>query len=236
VGLASSELGRIVQANVPVVCLDTCSVLDVIRDPSRDTSQPHDAVAAMALLQALQSGSGLVCLLADQVQIELGTHLQPVVAEAQRGLQKLRAHVSRVDGLVSAFGATVSTDLSPWDHHVAKSSNVVHQWIQASTVAPQSASVQSRAFSRVMRAQAPARKGKDSLQDCVVLETYLEAVDELRRNGLTSTVVFLSSNTNDYSESSTVKSQLHPELVPEFAARNMLYAIGHGMAKALLGL
>lgn len=233
--LAASELGRVVQANVPVLCLDSCSVLDVVRDPFRDTSLPHDAVAAVALLRAMESGPKLIGLLADQVQLELGKHLSDVAAEAQRGLQKLRAHVARVDGLVSAFGATVNTDLSPWTHHVANASNVVQRWIRASAVAPQSSAVQGRAFSRVMHAQAPARKGKDSLQDCVVLETYLEAVGELRRHGLTTPVVFLSSNTNDYSESSTKKSELHPGLLPQFAALDMQYATGHGMAKALLG-
>jgi len=37
--LAALELGRIVQANQPVLCVDTCSVLDVLRDP-------RDVVAA----------------------------------------------------------------------------------------------------------------------------------------------------------------------------------------------
>jgi hypothetical protein len=230
------ELGRIVQANVPVLCLDTCSLLDVIRDPFRDASQPHDARAAVALLQALKAGSRLIGLLADQVQVELDSHLANVVDEAQRGLRKLRVHVTRVDGLVSAFGAAVNTDLSPWNHHVANASNAVQQWIAASAVAPQSAAVPNRAYSRAMRVQAPARKGKDSLQDCVVLETYLEVVGALRQGGLTATVVFLSSNTNDYSESPTKKAQLHPGLVQEFAALNMQFANGHGMARALLGL
>lgn len=234
--LAPSELGRIIQANVPVLCLDTCSVLDVVRDPYRDTSQPHDAVAAAALLQALRVGPRVVGLLADQVRVELGSHFADVVAEAQRGLQKLSAHVARVDGLVSAFGATVTTDLSPWNPHVANASNAVQQLIQASAIVAQSTAAQNRAFSRVMHARAPARKGKDSLQDCVVLETYLEVVDELRRHGLLAPVVFLSSNTNDYSESSTRRAQLHPGLVPEFATLNIQYATGYGMAKAALGI
>lgn len=234
--LATSELERIVRANVPVVCLDTCSVLDVVRDPFRDMSLPHDAAAAATLLQALEVGPNLVGLLAEQVQLEIGGHFAEVTAEAERGLRKLRAHVARVDGLVRAFGGTASTDLSAWDQHLATASSVAQRWAQASTAVPQSPSVPNQAYLRVMRVKAPARKGKDSLQDCVVLETYLEAVGELRRIGLATPVVFLSSNTADYGESSTKRSQLHPELIPEFAALNMHYAAGFGMARVLLGL
>jgi len=155
----ASELARIVQANAPVLCLDTCSVLDVLRDPYRETSQPHDAVAAMELLQAIESGSRLVGLLADQVHQELTTHLPEIEEEARRGLQKLRSHVSRVDGLVSAFGAPVRTNLSRWDQHVANATSAVQRWIGASTAAPQSALIPNLAYARVMQVRAPARKG-----------------------------------------------------------------------------
>jgi PIN domain len=232
----SAEFERIVLANAPVLCLDTCSLLDLVRDPSRESSLPHDAAASMELLQAVESWPRVVALVADQVRAELGQHLSEVVDEANRGLRKLRAHVQRVDGLVSAFGAAVRTDLSPWDRHVTTAADAVERWIRTSTVAPQSVSVQHLAYSRVMTARAPARKGKDSLQDCVVLETYLEFVGELRRRGLTADVVFLSSNTSDYSESSTRRSQLHPGLVAEFAALNVGYATGYGMARGMLGL
>jgi hypothetical protein len=234
--LAASELGQIVQANQPVLCVDTCSVLDVLRDPSRETTLPHDAVAAMAILRAMESGPRLISLLADQVRVELGNHLADVEAEALRGLQKLRAHVARIDGLVSAFGPPAATDLSSWTNLVASAKDVVQRWVQASVAASQSPDVPGRAFFRVMHARAPARRGKDSLQDCVVLETYIETVGELRRAGLATPIVFLSSNTSDYSESPTKRSVLNPGLVAEFAALNIQYATGHGMARALLGI
>jgi len=234
--LAALELGRIVQANQPVLCVDTCSVLDVLRDPSRETSLPHDAVAAMAMLRAMESGPRLISVIADQVRVELGNHLADVEAEAHRGLQKLRAHVARIDGLVSAFGSPVATNLSSWANHVASAKDVVQRWVQASVAATQSSDVPGRAFSRVMHARAPARKGKDSLQDCVVLETYIETVGELRRAGLATQIVFLSSNTSDYSESQTRRSALNPGLVAEFAALNLQYATGHGMTRAALGI
>ncbi|MFV0677763.1 hypothetical protein [Variovorax sp. tm] len=54
-------------------------------------------------------------------------------------------------------------------------------------------------------------------------------------NSLTSAVVFLSSNTNDYG-TPTSRSQLKTSLAAEFSTLGMHYASGHGMAKALLGL
>lgn len=128
---------HIVQANLPVLCIDTCSLLDIFRDPLRETSQPHNAVAAKALLQAVKSGPSPIELLAAQVSVEFNDHLNPVTGEAKKGLQKLRTHVGRVGGLVSAFGTSVSTDLLPWDNHVTNAVSVAHQWIQASALAAQ---------------------------------------------------------------------------------------------------
>lgn len=233
--LPSHEADRIAQAGLPVLCIDTCSLLDIIRDPSRETSLPHNATAALALLQAMHSGTALVGLLADQVRQEFGTHLQEIVDEADRGLNKLRAHIERVDGLVSAFSLPVRTNLRHWDTHVTSATAVLHRWIEASVAAPQSPDVPMRAYARVMQARAPARKGKDSLADCVVLETYVEAAADLRQRGLTAPIVFLSSNVQDYT-AAHARSVLHPEIQAEFAAVNMAYASGHGMAMRLLGL
>jgi len=233
--LPPNEADRIAQAGLPVLCIDTCSLLDIVRDPFRETSLPHNAAAALALLLAMESGALLTGLLADQVHQEFGTHLQGIVDEAGRGLSKLREHIERVDGLVSAFAAPVRTDIRHWDPHVTNATAALHRWIAASVTAPQSQDVPMRAFSRVMHARAPARKGKDSLADCVVLETYLEAAAELRQRGLAAPIVFLSSNVQDYTLA-PARNVLHPDIQAEFAPLNMAYATGHGMAKRLLGI
>jgi hypothetical protein len=233
--LSPHEADRIATAGLPVLCIDTCSLLDIIRDPYRDTSLPHNAVSALALLQMMESGTSVVSLLADQVRLELATHMQGIVDEAIRGLGKLREHIERVDGLVSAFSPPVQTDIRHWDTHVAKATEVLQRWIGASVVAPQSPDVPMRAYSRVMHARAPARKGKDSLADCVILETYIEAATELRRRGMTTPIVLLSSNVQDYA-APPGRSMLHLDLQSEFDRIGMAYATGYGMAKSFLGL
>lgn len=233
--LSPQEADRVAKAGLPVLCIDTCSLLDIARDPTRDTSLPHNATAALALLLAMESGTSLVGLLAEQVRIEYSLHIQGVVDEANRGLGKLREHIERVDGLASAFSTPVRTDISHWNKHVGNATAVLQRWIDASTDVPQSSDVPMKAFSRVMHARAPARKGKDSLADCVVLETYIEATTELRQRGLTTPIVLLSSNVQDYA-APPGRSLLHPDLQAEFDQLGMVYATGHGMAKSLLGL
>jgi hypothetical protein len=80
----------------------------------------------------------------------------------------------------------------------------------------------------------PLQSGKQSMKECVVIETYLDAVVELRKAGLKSPLVFVFSNIKDYAgETGTV---LRPDLAAEFAALDMEYAPNLSAAKHYLGL
>src|SRR3546814_10109503 len=46
----------------------------------------------------------------------------------------------------------------------------------------------------------PSKQGKNSAEDCVIFETYLDVVGALRASGLQAAVVFLSSNKAEYQE------------------------------------
>ena len=57
--LAISSLG------VPVLCIDTCSILDIMRDPTREGAKPHERQAAIDLVTHAEAGR-LVCIVAQQ--------------------------------------------------------------------------------------------------------------------------------------------------------------------------
>ena len=63
----SSKTGISAQKNVPILCLDTCAILDILRDPTRRDVHIHEQEASLSLLQATESGSNLETLIADQV-------------------------------------------------------------------------------------------------------------------------------------------------------------------------
>jgi hypothetical protein len=207
------------ESRAPVLCLDTCSLLDVMRDPTRESAHPHDRQAALDLVQPAEAGR-LTCLVADQVALEFAEHDLGVQEEARQNLMKLRRQIERVDRVAAVYGATGSVRLDHLDDHVARARALVGRWLaQVVQVTPTSA--------------VPAAKGKDSSKDCLVYETYLEAVATLRAGGCQAPIVFLSSNTREYVSQGGV---LKPEVAVEFGRLQFSLATGWGHAKHARGL
>src|SRR5260370_34701981 len=102
--MPGADIARIVALGRPVLCLDTCTVLDLMRDPTRDSSiRAHEAQAALDLLTAAEDGRDLVALLADQVALELGDRAQGVQDEAAQAIAKLKAQLSRIDEMAAVY-------------------------------------------------------------------------------------------------------------------------------------
>ena len=85
-------------------------------------------------------------------------------------------------------------------------------------------------FRRAHRLEA----GKIPYKDCVILETYLERVRELREDGLTAPIVFVSSNTRDYAEHS--EARVRNDIKDEFESLELEYAPNMAAAKHMLKL
>lgn len=87
--LSPAEVGRLVALGSPVLCVDTCTILDVIRDVTRETVNLADVQAGLLLLHAAETQTKLVILMAEQVSAELSDNLSDVEQEAERKLGKL---------------------------------------------------------------------------------------------------------------------------------------------------
>lgn len=230
----SSKTGISAQKNVPILCLDTCAILDILRDPTRRDVHIHEQEASLSLLQATESGSNLEALIADQVSTEFQDNVQKVEEEVEDGLSKLRDQIDKIDKLTTVHGSPGQVNTNHWKDYAMRCRNVAERWLKASTPVPQSDQIVVNAFQRVIQARSPAQKGKDSMKDCVILETYLEYIRRLRNDGLTAAVVFVSSNTKDYAE--TNGAVVRNDLEKEFNSLGLEYAPNMAAAKHLLGL
>lgn len=218
-------------AGVPVLCVDTCSILDIIRDPTRKTAKPNDQKAAIELVAAAEAGD-LICLMAQQVATEFSDHDQAIQDEAERNLGKVREQVERISQLSAVFGSPSVVDLTHLDDYVARARKVVERWLTQIVKVTPSDSVPAKAFARMNACLAPARRGKESSKDCLIYETYIEVVTILRNAGVEAPIVFLSSNTTEYFTERTLKA----EIESDFGKLNIKYAQNMSVAKHALGL
>jgi hypothetical protein len=227
------DIAAIVAGGAPVLCIDTCSLLDIVRDPRRDTARPHEAVAAHDLVAAAEDGR-LTILIAPQVVGELGDNRAKVEGETTAALEKLREMARRIDGLVAAFGVAGTMDTSHLAGHVDRASALLDRWLSAAFTIVEGPEIAARAFDRVRTARTPSRQGKENMKDCAVIETYLEVVAAFRSAGGTTKAVFVSANTNDYA--GDVGVVLKGDLAAEFAALELEYEPNLAAAKHALGL
>ncbi|SAL18751.1 hypothetical protein AWB64_01291 [Caballeronia sordidicola] len=223
-----------VASGVPVLCADTCSILDIMRDPTRDSVRPTDVEAALRLIDAME-GERTRGLVAHQVTLELNDHLGHVADEAARAMDAFVGRATRIGAIAQAFGTGTGIDISYLSGHAERARDAVDRWMGASTVIPQAQEVPGLAWSRMSQLRTPAQKGKDSMKDCVVTETYLAAVRQLREAGVVARIVFLSSNIKDYT-GKEASGNLNADIEAEFQALDIQYAKSASHAGYLLTL
>ena len=216
------------------LCMDTCIILDIIRDPTRSDIRPQEQVASLDLLHLAERGEDFIVFVAEQVHKEFHDNVDTVQKEARNALSRFRDLASKLDQLSDLYDSPGRIDLSHLDDHEARCRKVANRWLKASTPVPQSEQIVSRAFERVKLARTPAKKGKESMGDCVILETYLEHIRKLRKDGIMAPVVFVSSNTRDYAGNRG--AVVRDDIRSEFDDLGLKYAPNLSAAKHFLNI
>ncbi len=217
----ATAVRRIIEVGAPVLCLDTCAMLDVMWDPMRENFSADQAGAALLLLSRAQaSPSELSIVIAEQAYTELNQHMDSIEEESRSAVRKIERALGIFarHGLVPGTSSVVSTLL----RFPSQSRGIVERFASVAHIVKARQALYRRAFHRISMNVRPARRGKDSAKDCLIVETYLETASVLRANGFQREIVFLTTNPSDYEEKGRPKI-LHPELLADFAAVDLAY-------------
>lgn len=229
-----SEIRRVAVLGTPVLLSDTCFLLDIVRDPTRDIIRPEDRVAAAALAECISRADKLTGFVAEQVHTELTEHRTAVEEEAAKAIHVLSAKLKRMDQILAAYGGSGISIVDHLKEHGDRAHDILDRWLAASKTATQAPDIAGRAITRMNQGHTPARKGNASAKDCVIIETYLDLARRLREDGHITPIVFASSNTKDYCD--IPGAHLKADLAAEFAGLKMEFAPNFGAAKHILGL
>ncbi len=204
-----------------------------MRDINRKVANATDRRRALELIDAMKVGRLVGCM-ADRVEHEFYENVAAVLAETEQGLARLRKQLVIANEIVGLFGPPSQVPLDHFDGHAVRTRGVAETLMRLATRVSASHDVAGRAVARVRANAAPSTKGKQSIKDCVVIETYFDHVRQLREAGDDAKVVFLSSNREDYCEEGSLT--LRAPLKAEFIALGMEFWPNFGAAKHALGL
>lgn len=230
--LTAAEIAGLAALGAPVLCVDTCTLLDVVRDITLEPVRASDIRPGLDLLNVAETGAGLVVLMAEQVALELATSLPEIEQDAKRKVERYLAEAQRIQDVATLLGATGALQMPDLVGHLDRVGQVLNRWRQVAKHVPVNHAVTGRAFARVNAPRTPARKGKESMKDCVVAEAYLEVAGQLRAAGLTTPIVFASSNGKDYLAPNTPHVKV--DFAEDLEVVGMAFASNLGAAKAKL--
>lgn len=232
--LDQSTINDLVQLGSPILCVDTCALLDVIRDITdvhRDFKYVGDA---LSLLEAAESDGKLTVLMSEVVLRELNDNAANEEQKASEGLKNFLKRAERIHKTATAYGANGTLQINHIDGHVNRAMKIFDRWKTISKVVPLNDGVKTRSTDRVLLVRSPAARGKDSTKDCMIFETYLELAGQLRSAGLNAPMVFISSNTEEYREPN--KRVLKADIEADLVNVSLEYASNFGEARNRLGL
>lgn len=223
-----------ISADSRVLCVDTCSILDILHEPMRNDVRENDRTAALELINIAEEHSKLYVCTAELVQKEYIDTVDSVEDRSKRAIHELCNHVMKMERLSKIHGVGGGVDIGHWQEYVEKCREVADRWMRVGVVLAGSDSINERALARVLSGRSPSRRGKESLKDCIIIETYLNSVREVRKVGFSGPVVFMSSNTSDFASEKNMS--ISDDLVDEFKALQLEYVSNMAAARNRLGL
>lgn len=209
--------------NGPIVYIDTCSLLDLAR--GRDTFSSDHARASVDILQMAEARQ-IAVVLPGQVISEFHARLAEVRDTGRRSVDQANERIMQMAGILQAYGAALAQGHQLTGvGFLAAADTVLARYLTIAIVSDTTQETTSRAVQRTLAGQAPAAPGKDAFKDCVVIESCYDTLNRLRAVTNAQPAFFLSANTAEYAEPTTNKRGLNLQLVPEFGALGMTYAV-----------
>ena len=216
---------QLATADTPVLLLDTCTILDVVRAPVRNQLGVHDIQAVHTLMGRTAGAPPTVSfVITEQVLQEFRDHIEAVETEALNALKKA---ANEFAGILKRIRALCPGDRIPGAVDLLslglpqRGRNLSEQIIQTSFILADHDDEVVKAYDRVRLAKPPSTRARQSVKDCLIAESYLRIAATLHTGGFARNVVFATSNIGDYQQG---HSSLHPELRAEFDSACLEYA------------
>jgi hypothetical protein len=224
--------GQFMAAGIPVLLLDTCILLDIVRSTYRCLR--NYAERALELLRlASTTPPECIVVISSVVAREWVANAQDVTAEVTGHFAKMDEQSSHFHDGCEALGIDLAFGRAGYKSAglAEKLLDLTQRLLSGTLQLDADDGSRARAFERMFNDLPPSRK-QGQVKDCVIIEDYLALCRKLQAAGFTNKRVFCTSNTNDYCEAGR---GLHPNLADEFSACGLTFTTNLPMAVHEIG-
>ena len=231
-------VNRILTLPRPVLILDTCALLDLIRIPfrARSVQEASQTIAsALEIIMAVhQETPNLWVIIPPLVFDEWEKHKQPTLGELKRHWDGLDTKIEIANTTASVLNIDTPSNATYKKMKIEEAlENLSSAFLQNTLLLIPNPTCEERAYKRTIKEEAPARKGGQT-KDCTIVEHAIELCRQLRNLGFEQKCVFLTSNQIDFCEknSSIPKEPLNHQ----FNEISMVLTTKWNWTKAELGI
>ncbi len=214
----------------PVLCLDTCDLLDIIQCVAE--GKPRRLEHVRRLLDTLTlDPDRLQIAVSYLVPLEWDQNQANVLADAEHKVRHVDEDVAAIMIVWQHAGAPLPVPSPSYAGRglPAALASLADAVLSCAVVLGRDASCVSRALDRVHDKARPSHVGM--VKDSIHLEHYLELCHQLHALGFPERRVFVSANKADFWEAKNL-SDIHPDLEPQLAAVELEF---FGTLEAALG-
>jgi hypothetical protein len=150
---------RIVASPAPVLLSDTCALIDLMRDPTRERFTGTHVEAALRLLAHAEASPRTLWLpLTEQVVTEFREHQKAIQQGAESAIQKLEELVHRVQGIMTAYGFRTAAPGLVGANLPATASAVTNRFIAAGLPVRKPRNIERRLWHGLLQMLRPRRR------------------------------------------------------------------------------
>jgi hypothetical protein len=199
----------------PVLFLDTCILLDVIRATYRCLAACVEKAAELHGLLTSSPPRGTL-VVASMIPTEWADNAASIRDEVRAHLGKMQDQARHFHDACAILGITLSfgRPLYPGAGLADRLYDLSRLLLSSAVCLDADPGCTSRGVARVVTKTALSKQGGE-VKDCVIVEECLELTRQLRASGFGRKCVFCTSNLADYGGPG---GGLHPTLAADFAA------------------
>jgi len=209
-----TEIGEIVGEPAPVLLLDACSLLDIVRMPKRTQLNAIGVREAKRLCADSRDPTRKIWLVYSEiVKREFDENIESVEKEIVNHVRGIEENLSRILAVLNALDpveqANISSKYLGSCGLSGQLRDLAVQMVNLALVLKEDDACITLGRRRVVDGRTPASKGKSEYKDCEIVEHYLSLAKSIRAKSFNEACILVSSNTRDY-------RVLGPTADPEF--------------------